>query len=99
MRIKAMFLEQLREDDMVLNIKQASQRDNNNSEIFILDQSKDPDMEAKTIQTGKKRKQKKKNSKVDISEKNSSDQRINNDKFTDEDIGGIIDQPYGIKLI
>ena len=40
--------EQLREDDTVTNIKQASQRENNSSESFISDQSKDPDMETKT---------------------------------------------------
>ena len=39
--------EQLRKDDTVA--KQASQRDNDNSERFISDQSKDPDIEAKTI--------------------------------------------------
>ena len=32
---------------MVANIKQASQRDNNNIEGFISDQLKDPHMEAK----------------------------------------------------
>ena len=41
--------EQLREDDMVTNTKQATQRDNKNSDRFISDQSKDPDMEVKTI--------------------------------------------------
>ena len=60
---------------MIANIKEASQRDKNNSERFISDQSK-----AKTIQTKKKRKQKKKNSKVDILENNSSDQMLNDMK-------------------
>ena len=72
-------LEQLREDDMVANIKQASHRDNNNNESFISDKSKDPFIELKTIQSKKKRKQKKKNSKVDISENKSSDQRLSGD--------------------
>ena len=49
MRIKGFVSEQLREDDMVANIKWASQRDNYNSERFISDQSEDPDLEAKTI--------------------------------------------------
>ena len=52
--------DQLREDDMVANIKHVSQKDNINSERFISNQSKDPDMGAKTIQIKKKRKQKKK---------------------------------------
>ena len=56
-------------------------------------------MEAKTIQTKKKRKQKKKNSEVDISENNSHNQRLSDDEFTDEEINGIKDQPYGMKLI
>ena len=66
------FSEQLRENDMAANIKQTSERDNNNSESFISDQAKDPDIDANTIQTKKKRKQKKKknNSKADILENN-----------------------------
>ena len=96
MRIK----EQLREDNMLANIKQASQRDNNNAERFISDQYKDPDMEAKIIQTKKEKKAKeKKNSKVDISENNSSDTWLNDVEFADEGIDGIIDQSYSIKLI
>ena len=91
--------EKLRVDDTVANIKKASQRYSDNSKRFISDQSKDPDMEEKTIQTTKKRKQKKNYSKVDISKNNSNDQRLNNDEFTDEEIDGIIDQPYGIILI
>ena len=50
----------MREDDTATNIKQANQGDNNNSESFISDQSEDPDIEAKTIQTKKKRRQMKK---------------------------------------
>ena len=46
--------EQLREDDMVTNIKQASQTANTNSEILISDQSKYHEMEAKTIKQRRK---------------------------------------------
>ena len=46
--------EQLREDDMVANIKQTSQRDYNNSESFISDQSTDPDMEAQPYKLRRK---------------------------------------------
>ena len=52
--------QQLRENDMAANVKQASERDNNNSESFISYQAKDPDLDANTILTKKKRKQKKK---------------------------------------
>ena len=76
------------------SIKQASKRDNNISTSIISDQSKDPGIDAITIQTKKKRQ--KKSSKVDISENNSSAQRLNNDEFTDNEIYGTIDQPYGI---
>ena len=61
--------EHLREDDMPTTVKQV--RDSNNSERFILDQPKDPDIGANKIQTKKKRKQKEKNNlKIDISESN-----------------------------
>ena len=43
------------------DVKQISERNNNNSESFISDRSEYPDIEAKTTQTKKKRKEKKKN--------------------------------------
>ena len=60
--------QQLREEEKTSNVKQTSDRDNNNSESCISDQSKDHETEAQSIQTKKKRKQKikKKNSKVYI---------------------------------
>ena len=72
--------EQLKEDYMMADIKHTSQKDNKNSKSCILDQSKDPDMEVKTIQAKKKRKQWKKEKKlqVDISESYSSDHRLKN---------------------
>ena len=67
--------EHSREDDIVANVKKANERDNYNGESFISDQSKDPDIKVKIMQTKKKkkkkkRKQKKKNSGVNISENN-----------------------------
>ena len=64
------------------NGKEGSQRNNKYSERLISDQSKDPDIEEKTIHTRKKRNEKKENSKFDISENN--DQRLNEDEFADE---------------
>ena len=55
---KQSFSDQSRQENMVANVKQAT--DSNNSESFISYQSKDPDTEAKTIQTITTRKQKKK---------------------------------------
>ena len=43
--------EQIREDDMTVNVKQTSKRDNNTIESFISDQAKGLDIAAKTKQT------------------------------------------------
>ena len=73
--------EQLTDDDMKMNVKQTKQINNNNdSESFLSDQSRDVDIEAKTKQTNNKTKQKKrKNSKVDNSDRNTH--RIKHDKI------------------
>ena len=45
--------EQFRENDMSVNVKQTSGRDNN-SESFVSNQAKDPDIDVNAIQTKKK---------------------------------------------
>ena len=60
--------EQLRENDTMANVKQTSERDNSNSERLISYQGKDPDIDVHAVQ-GKIANKKKKNSKVDISQK------------------------------
>ena len=45
---------------MATNVKQIGERDNSNSESFISDQVKNPDINVNTIQPKKKRKDKKK---------------------------------------
>ena len=59
--------EQLREDDMVANVKQTSKRDNYNSKSCISDQAEDSDID--TEKKGKHNK-KKNNSKVDTLQSN-----------------------------
>ena len=55
-------LEQLRENDMVANVKETSKRDYNNSESFISDQAKDPNIDMNAIKL--RRKESKRNRKI-----------------------------------
>ena len=87
--------EQSRGDDMVAYVKQTHERENNNSENVISDQSKDPDIEMKTRQTKKKtakkkKKRKKNNPRINISEDNKH--RCKHDMINIQHSHNIIDK-------
>ena len=93
MGIKAFFSEQLRDDDIVANIKKQARE-----AITIVKALFQINLKILTRRHTQQKLQKK-NSKVGIQDNSSSDQRLSDDEFTDEEMDGIIDLPHGTKLL